>query len=313
MKTLYIPKIIFIHVIIFFILISYFNEKLNIKNIPFLGNLFRNNNNNDNNQNIENKKHKNIKETIDSKIKYYENFIEDIKTYNHTHIFSDNIYWCWLQGISNAPKLYKTTFKSVKKNCKNHNIIIINNTNLKEYIRFPSFIKEKFKNNNIDKTHFSDLLRLELLIKYGGTWIDASVLITKYNKFFFKNELFFFKSIKITDNVGSNWFITSEKESPVLKTTRDLLYEYWRKENYLCHYFIFQKFFKFSFMKYIKDYYTNIPVHFLQKYLNKKFNYSIYKNILEKADVHKLTKKKKITKKNSFANYIISSFLNNNK
>ena len=51
-------------------------------------------------------------------------------------------------------------------------------------------------------------------------------------------------------------------------------------------------------MKYAKDYlqmpfYTNIPVHFLQKYLNKNFNYTIYKNILEKANIHKLTTKKR--------------------
>ena len=36
---------------------------------------------------------------VDIKIKYYEYFVEDIQRYNHTHIYSDNIYWCWLQGI----------------------------------------------------------------------------------------------------------------------------------------------------------------------------------------------------------------------
>ena len=30
----------------------------------------------------------------------------------------------------------------------------------------------------ITKTHLSDLLRLELLIRYGGTWIDATVFCT---------------------------------------------------------------------------------------------------------------------------------------
>ena len=238
MKTLYIPKIIFIHVIIFFILISYFNEQLKLKNIPILGFLFKNINNN---QNIKNNEHQKLlsKENLDSKMKYYKNLIENIKIYNHTHIFSDNIYWCWLQGINNAPKLYKAAFNSIKRNLINHNIIIINNTNLKEYIRFPSFIIEKYENKEISKTHFSDLLRLELLIKYGGTWIDASVLITKYNKLFFKKDLFFFKEIKTSNYAGSNWFITAEKESPVLKMTRDLLYEYWRKENYICDYFLF--------------------------------------------------------------------------
>ena len=55
-----------------------------------------------------------------SKINYYQNFINDTLTYDHTHIYSDNIYWCWLQGIDKAPDLYKATFNSVKKECNNY-------------------------------------------------------------------------------------------------------------------------------------------------------------------------------------------------
>ena len=58
-------------------------------------------------------------------MKYYEHFQNSIPIYNHTHIYSDNIYWCWLQGLDNAPKLYKATLNSVKKNCANHKILII--------------------------------------------------------------------------------------------------------------------------------------------------------------------------------------------
>ena len=233
---------------------------------------------------------------IGTKLKYYENYIENIPDYNHTHIYSDNIYWCWLQGLNNAPELYKATFNSVKNNCINHNIIIINQTNLYQYIKFPSFILEKYNKKIIDNTHFSDLLRLELLIKYGGTWIDASVLITKYDKTFFKNDLFFFKTVNDSRISGSNWFITAEKESPVLQTTRDLIYEFWRKENYLYDYYIFHLLFKFAYQKYINDfikipYFSNIPVHYLQKQLLNKFNISLYSYILKIASVHKLTKK----------------------
>ena len=191
-------------------------------------------------------------------------------------------------------------------------MIIINKTNLYKYVKFPSFILEKHKKNIIDNTHFSDLLRLELLIKYGGTWIDASVLITKYDKIFFKKDLFFFTAINSTKISGSNWFITAEKESPVLKTTRDLLYEYWRKENYLCDYFIFHLLFKFAFQRYIDDYFkmpifSNVPVHFLQKYLLKKFNAEIYSFILKKASIHKLNKRINFSN-DSFAYYLINKF-----
>ena len=167
----------------------------------------------------------------------------------------------------------------------------------------------------ISNTHFSDLLRLELLIKYGGTWIDASVLITKYEKIFFRQDLFFFKSVNHPRIAGSNWFITSEKGSPILKSTRDLLYEYWRKENNLCDYFIFHLLFKLSYQKYYNDYldmpnFSNVPPHYLQRELIKKFNYTKYLDLVENISIHKLTKKLRFSlNKYSFANFIINHYL----
>ena len=243
-----------------------------------------------------------------SKLEYYKNYINDIPFYQHSHIYSNNIYWCWLQGIDNSPELYRTTFNSVKKNCHKHNIIIINETNINEYAKFPSYIIEKYKNNTISNTHFSDLLRLELLIKYGGTWIDASVLITKYEEKFFKKDLFFFNL--------SNWFITSEKDSPVLKTTRDLLYEYWRRENYLFYYFIFHEFLAISYQRYKKDHLnmpdiSNIPEHSLQRHLIKKINDTLYSDILKNASIHKLNIKfinKYFNFKDSLLNHIMNIY-----
>ena len=253
-----------------------------------------------------------INNDCSSKINYYQNFINDTLTYEHTHIYSNNIYLCWLQGIDNAPDLYKATINSVKKNCNNHNIIIINKTSLYKYVKFPSFILEKYNKNVISNTHFSDLLRLELLINYGGTWIDASVLITKYEKLFFHKDLFFFKAVNHPRFAGSNWFITSEKGSPVLKSTRDLLYEYWRKENNLCDYFIFHLLFKLSYQKYYNDYldmpnFSNVPVHYLQKELLNEFNYTKYLDLIENISVHKLTEFS--LNKDSFVNFIINQYL----
>ena len=246
---------------------------------------------------------------IKSKINYYENFLNNIKIYNHTHSYSNNIYWCWFQGLSNAPKLYQATFNSVKNNCNNHNIIIINETNLNQYVKFPNYILEKYKRKLFSSTHFSDLLRLELLIKYGGTWVDASVLITKCDDIYFNRDLFFFNL--------SSWFLTSEKESPILKTTRDLLYEYWRKENYLCYYFLFHEFLMLAYKRYQNDYLSmpnlsNGPEHLLHSYLVKQYNDTIFSNIIKKIFVHKLNIK--ITSRikpvnDSFFYYIIDKYL----
>jgi hypothetical protein len=112
----------------------------------------------------------------------YGYILNDLPTYEHTHQKNKTIFWCWLQGIKEAPKLYLSNLNSLLMNCKGFNIIIINETNMFDYIKFPSYIIEKYRKNFITPTHLTDLLRLELLIKYGGTWSDASVLITNFTK-----------------------------------------------------------------------------------------------------------------------------------
>ena len=179
-------------------------------------------------------------------------FLKNLTYYNHTHETRKTIFWCWLQGLENAPKLYLANLNSLYLNCKGFNIVIITEKNMLNYVSFPDYVLDKYHKGMMTPTHFSDMLRLELLIKFGGTWIDASVLITKYEEKFFDKDLFFFQD-NIEACAGSSWFITAEKDSPILKTVRDLLYEYWKTANELYNYFLFHLFFKMTTERYIED------------------------------------------------------------
>ena len=242
----------------------------------------------------------------------YGDFLNGLPTYQHTHQTNKIIFWCWLQGIEKAPKLYISNLNSLIMNCKDFNIIIINETNMFKYIKFPAYIIEKYKKKYMTRTHFSDLLRLELLIKYGGTWIDASVLITKYKKEYFNQDLFFFQE-RNYGCVGSSWFITSDKGNPILRTTRDLLYEYWRVNFSLYNYFTLHLFFKMSCEIYPQDlknvhYISNRPPHYLQSKLRKKFSQEVYNKIINITTVHKLTIRIRHIQNNSFFHYIIKKY-----
>ena len=143
------------------------------------------------------------------------------------------------------------------------------------------------------KAHFSDLLRLELLIKYVGSWIDSSVLLTEYEPKFFYKDLFYFTIINKKFMTGSNWFITSEKDSPILKTTRDLLYHFWKYNSNIKEYLLFYIFFTFACEKYFDDYkkVEIFPVEIsklFQRQLSKPFNETLYNEIISKTTVHKL-------------------------
>lgn len=181
-------------------------------------------------------------------------------------------------------------------------------------MHFPKFILQKFSNHSISKAHFADLLRLELLIKYGGTWIDATVLMTKYNENFFKKDLFLFQKIGQKHKTFSNWFITSEKQNPILIILLNLLYEYWRSNNKISNYFIFHYFLEMLYAKYNKDFdkmpkYSKHLAHLMQINLFKPFNKSIYNKIINKISIHKLTYKfKNNITKGLFYHHILNSY-----
>ena len=224
----------------------------------------------------------------------YGKFLNNLPKYEHSYITNKTIFWCWLKGLNDITKLGLSGLNSIKKNLKDYDIVIINENNMNKYVNIPKFIMDKYKKGLFTPTHFSDILRLELLNTYGGTWIDSSVLITKYDPRFYNNILFFFGSKSSEGCVGSSWFITSEKNSPILRTTLDLLYEYWKKNQKLYNYFLLHLFIKMACDKYKEDFHkilfvSNIQPHMLQNNLNKKFNKTLYNIILERASVHKLT------------------------
>lgn len=223
-------------------------------------------------------------------------------------VFSNKVWWCWLQGEENCPPLQKACLESLRKNLQDRDIIVITNDNLYEYIDMPEYIKEKQKNGIISNTHFSDLVRLQLLIKYGGTWIDSTAYCTGYDKQLFDQPLFVYKNLnsiwyanknKFDSEpiVADNWFITSEISNPILVMVRDLLFDYWENYNYLIDYFIFHYFFTMVVTYKYPEQFNKINLrshlvpHLLQYECFKKYNEEKINDIFTQSTFHKLTHK----------------------
>ena len=172
-------------------------------------------------------------------------------------------------------------------------MILLTEKNLDKYIHISNYILEKYKKGIITKTHFSDIIRIELLIKYGGTWVDASILMTDYEEKYFFKDLFFFSVLTDNYTAGSSWFLTSEKNSPILRATRDMMYEYWRYSNSLREYLLVYIFFKFACDLYTSDYdkveVNPIEIHKLfQPLLAEPYEHKLFKKITSLTSIHKL-------------------------
>lgn len=212
----------------------------------------------------------------------------------------NTIWTCWWQGEEQAPLLVQKCLKQLRKYSNGYDVIVIDENNLNQYVTLPEYIYKKHSEGIISHTHFSDVIRLALLSKWGGTWIDSTIFLTDVLPDFILNaDLFFFKK----DGAGSvymaNSFISAVAHHPVIDDVLALHYAYWERENRLVSYSIFHLFTTIAIFAtpLNKQLWDNMPLVYssyldlLQPQLNKAFDRESYETIKSLASIHKLTYK----------------------
>ncbi len=155
------------------------------------------------------------------------------------------IWICWLQGFEKAPAIVKSCIASVREFMPDYKLVEINEYNYMDYADIPGYIVDKWKSGVIGNAHFSDLIRLGLLIEHGGIWVDSTVLLTgRIPDYILNSPLFLYSNTHSFDTrrLVENWFIKADSNSPTLRGIRDMLYKFWEKENKCLEYFMFNLF-----------------------------------------------------------------------
>ena len=220
-----------------------------------------------------------------------------------SHEFSNKVWICWFQGMENAPALVQKCFESAKKNLTDREIILITSENMNQYVQFPDYIIEKWKAGVITHTHLTDLLRLELLIKYGGMWLDATVFCSSPEEdipeYFFDSDLFFQSLKPGRDGKAtycSSWLMNAKTNNKVLMATRELCYEYWRRNKKMDDYFLLHDFLAIVLDKYEDEWKKIIPrdnatPHILLLRLFDEYDERLWTAIRNQTPFHKLSYK----------------------
>ena len=220
------------------------------------------------------------------------------------HQKSNKVWVCWLQGIDSAPDIVKICVNSLKQNLPSKEVVVLTDDNIGDYVQFPNFIEEKYKTGRITKTHMTDLLRLELLTRYGGTWIDATVLCTQNENtipnYFFDSDLFFFQCLKPGrdghSTYISSWYINAKSANKVLEAVKYLCYEYWKKNDEMVDYFLIHDFFSIVLERYPNEWKKIIPrdnatPHELLLRLFDSYDERTWNAIVQQTPFHKLSYK----------------------
>lgn len=175
-------------------------------------------------------------------------FSDVVKSYNHTVInnqsdMSDCIWICWWQGLDQAPDIVKKCVDSIKVNAGSHRVIIITEDNYKDYVQFPDWLEKKKEKGIISRTHYSDLLRLELLAEHGGIWLDSTFFcVSNEIEKYFEMPVW---SIKRPDyghsSVACGYFANYSfgctfENRDVFMRIRDYAFQYWQMNDFMIDY-----------------------------------------------------------------------------
>ena len=220
------------------------------------------------------------------------------------------IWQYWESEDGEIPEIVQACLNSVEHNRGEYQRVLLTKDTLKDYIDLPEYIYEQKAQGRMNTAHFSDIVRTALLVKHGGVWIDATVLLTSELPNYIKeSDLFFFQTdekLDLDGFCGTNYLIGAKKGEKILYYTLQILLEYWKENNFLVNYFTHMnvittvcKKFKSEFQQI--PFFSFYPVQQLQRELLSDFSEARWEELNSVTSIHKLTHKKRVlTKQKSF-------------
>lgn len=201
-------------------------------------------------------KEKEIFSVIDfyAKESYFDKYKESLEQNDDSH--AEIVWVLWMQGLDDAPDIVKECINSIKNKTPNKKLILLDSENIKDYVSFPEFIWEKYKDGVITNTHLSDIVRVYLLCEYGGFWMDATIYLHKEvilnNYEFYTLKDYNPNSFSVSNGLWAGYFMFSKKGGVIVTQLLSLFYNYWENENELIDYFFIDYSIKYFYMNNLK-------------------------------------------------------------
>jgi hypothetical protein len=229
------------------------------------------------------------------------------------------VWVCWLQGEENMPLIVKMCYRSLLKNSNGHKINLITFDNYRTFVDIPDYIIEKHMKNIIHNIQLSDIIRVFLLSKYGGLWIDATYYVSGKLPTF--DGLSFWTpkwNNGCKKGLASALYLESllycnYPNNILMCFLKDIFVDYWKNENKLIDYLLLSASIECAYnnIERIKNLIDAVPLekrgyYDLYYLMNLHYNENEYESLCGDIRFHKLTYKenfKKYTKSGELTFY----------
>jgi Capsular polysaccharide synthesis protein len=145
------------------------------------------------------------------------------------------IWILWLQGFANAPFVVQKCLESWKKHNAGWQLIELDENNCGDWLDLAGIVRRS--RSDVSRQALSDIIRINLLARYGGVWVDATCLCCKPLDDWLVNSLgagFFAFEKPAPDRLLASWLVASTTDCHLTNTYRDHVNAYWR-DNYFAN------------------------------------------------------------------------------
>jgi hypothetical protein len=227
------------------------------------------------------------------------------------HIAVDHSQWCsastpavslgpiwqfWEQGADEAPPVVKACLRSVQRNKGDRQLVVLDDRTIENHIELPGHVWDK--RARMSRQHFSNFIRLSLLHRHGGTWLDATILLRQPVPPEIEREDFYIlRETTRHPRLVETWFMHAHKGHPLVETVLHGLADYWKKYDELHEYFMFPYHFEASLLLHrrLRRDFLRMPQisaeqpHELQWQLFNPFDEAAHRAVFDRFWLHKLT------------------------
>lgn len=150
--------------------------------------------------------------------------------------------WVYWNDERYMPSMVMSCIQRIRDNANGHKVIIITKDNVTDYLDFDPVVWRKWREGKITPTHFSDFVRAGLLLKYGGVYMDSTILLTQplpayvTESDYYTNHL---PSVNHTNVSGGRWssfFQACHKDCLLMQVVLEIFTEYWKRYDALADY-----------------------------------------------------------------------------
>ncbi|MGH3329411.1 MAG: capsular polysaccharide synthesis protein [Streptomycetales bacterium] len=208
------------------------------------------------------------------------------------------VYVYWSQGMADAPPVVRRCHDELLSHHAPEEVVVLDETSLSRFVEIPVDVRRKVGSN---WTKLSDIIRLELLSRYGGVWIDATCLVRTrvldVTPGLLTSGFFAFSQ---RSSWPSTWFLASEPNNYTIALWRRAQYTYWQHFDTPIDYYILHHIFEalyhldgeFRARWDATPTLSTRPAHAFKRAMHEPYEAERFRRLLDGSFVHKLTYKR---------------------